>query len=521
MRGTIMNNYDEHDRTNENSGSDVIDNRPNNAAANEKEDLYSAGGSSDNPDVGGASYSYRSGEYSYSSKESIPDSKYVYGAGASNQGNSSESFDLASNTTDRKKKKIKRAKRASSGGKAGLIALLIVAAVLLSAVAGFGGAMLAQSIFDGDKPQVDIPPENAGDAATSDGDNVQGSSENEGGSVIIVKDNNVTKVETVTGNIGDEDLTLAEVVTLVKDSVVEIFTEVSVYNGRYVQSGAGSGVIIGTNSVGGEVYVVTNNHVIEDADTITVRLANGNEYTATLRGTDATSDLAVLKIKAEESVTVAEIGCSANLVVGEDVVVIGNPLGKLGGSVTNGIISALARAIDIDGVTMTLLQTSAAVNPGNSGGGLFNMKGQLVGVVNAKSGGSNIDNIGFAIPSDTAYDIIYELITYGYVTGRVDTGLTLIDITDTYTAWYYGVSALGVYVYDSKYSDEIQSGDRIVSVNGAEVSTAGDINGEVSGLSVGDTVVLRISRKGKQFDVNLTLREYVPSSVSEGQAKDK
>jgi len=518
-----MNNYDEHDRTNENSGSDGIENRPNNAAANEKEDLYSAGASSDSTDTGSASYSYRSGEYSYSSKDSIPDSKYVYGAGASNKSYSSESFNSGFTAADSKtkKKKIKKARRASSGGRVGLIALLIVAAVLLSAVAGFGGAMLAQSFFNDDEPPVEIPPENSGDTAISDGgDEVQNPSENEG-SVIIVKDNNVTKVETVMGNIGDEDLTLTEVVTLVKDSVVEIFTEVSVYNGRYVQSGAGSGVIIGTNSVGGEAYVVTNNHVIEDADTITVRLANGNEYTATLRGTDATSDLAVLKIKVEENVTVAEIGCSANLMVGEDVVVIGNPLGELGGSVTNGIISALARAIDIDGVTMTLLQTNAAVNPGNSGGGLFNMKGQLVGIVNAKSSGSNIDNIGFAIPSDTAYDIIYELITYGYVTGRVDAGLTLIDITDTYTAWYYGVSTLGVYVYDSKYTDEIQSGDRIVSVNGVEVSTAGDINGEISGLSVGDTVVLRISRKGKQFDVNLTLREYVPTSVSEVETKEK
>lgn len=506
-----MNNYDEHDRTNANSSSDGIENKTDSAAVNEEKDVYSVNGENKS-----ASYSYRSGEYSYSSKNEIPNSKYVYGSKEPNDSSSGESPELAPISTKGSRKPPKK----RSGISGGIIALVIVAAVLLSAVAGFGGAMLAGILFDDDTPPVEISPENDGNNTDNNND-IQTPPETDSGSVIIVKDNEITKVETITGNVGDDDLTLTDVVTLVKDSVVEIFTEVSVYNGRYVQSGAGSGVIIGTNSVGGEAYVVTNNHVIQDADTITVRLANGNEYTATLRGADATSDLAVLKIKVEENVTVAEIGCSANLMVGDDVVVIGNPLGKLGGSVTNGIISALARAIDIDGTTMTLLQTNAAVNPGNSGGGLFNMKGQLVGIVNAKSSGSNIDNIGFAIPSDTAYDIIYELITYGYVTGRVDPGLTLIDITDTYTAWYYGVSALGVYVYDSKYSDEIQSGDRIVAVNGVEVDTSGDINGEISGLSVGDTVVLRISRKGKQFDVNLTLREYVPSNISEGQPKEK
>ena len=117
--------------------------------------------------------------------------------------------------------------------------------------------------------------------------------------------------------------------------------------------------------------------------------------------------------------------------MGEGVIAIGNPLGELGGTVTNGIVSALAREVEIDGQAMTLLQTNAAVNPGNSGGGLFNMKGELIGVVNAKSGGDNVENIGFAIPIDAAYDIACELITHGYVTGRVELGLSLVDVTDT------------------------------------------------------------------------------------------
>jgi serine protease Do len=321
-------------------------------------------------------------------------------------------------------------------------------------------------------------------------------------------------IETISGNIGDSDLSMPDVVALVKDSVVEITTETSVYNGRYVQSGAGSGVIIGKSEDGKTVYIATNNHVIAEADTINVRLTNGSVYAATLRGTDSTSDIAVITITVNEPVTVAQLGSSASLKVGESVIAIGNPLGELGGTVTNGIISALARGVEIDGANMTLLQTSAAVNPGNSGGGLFNMRGELIGIVNAKSSGENIDNIGFAIPVDTAYEIISELIEYGYVTGRVDAGLTLIDVTDTYTAWYYGVSTLVVYVYESKFTTDVQSGDRIVSVNGVEVSSSADIKGILGDCSVGDSVTVRVSRKGKQYDASIVLREYVPSGVT-------
>ena len=242
-----------------------------------------------------------------------------------------------------------------------------------------------------------------------------------------------------------------------------------------------------------------------------MRFSNGEEYKAKICGTDSNTDVAVVSIDAPEKLTVAELGSSAGLVVGEGVIAIGNPLGELGGTVTNGIVSALAREVEIDGQSMTLLQTNAAVNPGNSGGGLFNMKGELIGVVNAKSGGDNVENIGFAIPIDTAYDIACELITHGYVTGRVDMGLSLVDVVDTYTAWYYGVNSLGVYVYESKYSTDIKSGDRIVSVNGTDVATSADIKSIVSECKVGDVVTVRISRNGKQSDVQLTLREYVPT----------
>ena len=327
----------------------------------------------------------------------------------------------------------------------------------------------------------------------------------------IIKDNG-TLANVSAGEIGTL-MTKTQVAELVKDSVVEITTE-KVVNGnsfyQYVQSGAGSGVIIAK-----EGYIITNNHVIADASKITVRLTNGNEYVATLIGTDSSSDIAVLKIEPDETLTVAELGSSSSLMLAEDVIVIGNPLGSLGGTITNGIVSALAREITIDGETMTLIQTNAAVNPGNSGGGMFNLYGKLVGIVNAKSSGTDVEGLGFAIPIDTAYETVKQLMEYGYVRGRIDHGLELIDITDLFTAASYHVNAYGVYVYESKYTDDIKSGDRITSMNGCEVSTSADIKTALKDCSVGDTVEVTVARGGKLITVKLTLHEYVPASTGE------
>ena len=308
-----------------------------------------------------------------------------------------------------------------------------------------------------------------------------------------------------------EPMTKSEAAAAVKDSVVEITTEQVVtgsYFNQYVKSGAGSGVIIAE-----EGYIITNNHVIKGASSIKVRLTNGNEYPAELVGTDANTDIAVIKIDAgDEKLTVATLGSSAKLAVAEDVLVIGNPLGTLGGSVTSGIISALAREITVDGESMTLIQTSAAVNPGNSGGGMFNLSGELVGIVNAKSVGTDVEGLGFAIPIDTAYDIVLQLMDYGYVKGRIDHGLELIDINDIFTAASYHVSAYGVYVYESKYTDEIKNGDRITSINGKEVTSSADVKTALADCKVGDTVEVTVARNGKLVNAKLTLHEYVPQN---------
>ena len=169
-------------------------------------------------------------------------------------------------------------------------------------------------------------------------------------------------------------------------------------------------------------YILTNYHVIKGAQQITVTANDGSTYAATLVGTDEDNDIAVLKVDAKD-LTPAILGDSDTLKVGDAVLAIGNPLGTLSGTVTDGIVSALERQVTIDGNNMTLLQTSAAVNPGNSGGGLFNASGELIGIVNAKStsdsSGNAVDNIGFAIPINSVKTIIEDLISHGYVTGQI------------------------------------------------------------------------------------------------------
>lgn len=302
--------------------------------------------------------------------------------------------------------------------------------------------------------------------------------------------------------------TIKSVVEQCANSVVEIQTE-SVTNGsnpfqQYVSSGAGSGVILTQDG-----YIVTNHHVIEDANSITVRTRSGDEYNASLVGSDEQSDLAVLKIDAT-GLTPAVLGDSTTLEVGDLAIAIGNPLGELGGSVTSGIISALDREMTIDGQTMTLLQTDAAVNPGNSGGGLFNANGDLIGIVNAKSSGENVEGIGFAIPISTATDIIDELIANGEVTSRPTLGVSLYNVEDEMTASQLGVDSTGVYIVqivDGGAADNagLRSGDRIVSVDGSEVSSASDVRAALNKHKIGESISITVERNGQTQDFDVAL----------------
>ncbi len=326
----------------------------------------------------------------------------------------------------------------------------------------------------------------------------------------------ITQSDTVAtehGSAGDQVFTISEVVRKVQDSVVQIY--VSSNEG----TSAGSGVIISAEYG----YILTCNHVVAGGKSIVVELSDNTQYSAKLVGTDASTDLAVVKIEpsAERPLTEAVQGKSSGLVAGEYVVAIGNPLGTLGGSVSQGIISATARQIPFsndDGSTtvMTLLQTDAAINSGNSGGGLFNLQGELIGIVNSKYSNTGVEGLGFAIPIDTIYPIEIDLIEYGYVRGIVDDGLSMFSVSEMeywYYQWQYrrvGINSSGLYVNSSRYTDGLRQYDRIVSVNGQTVNTVDDYRAVVSKLEIGDTIEIQYSRGQTTGTVQITLQEYKP-----------
>ena len=315
-------------------------------------------------------------------------------------------------------------------------------------------------------------------------------------------------------------LTTEQVADLVSPSVVVITTEQVVYSQwswygqNQVESGAGSGVIISSDG-----YILTCAHVVDGASTITVTIGD-KDYTATLVGEDTTSDIAVIKIDAD-GLTPATVGNSDSLKVGQSVMAVGNPLGELGGTVTGGMISALNRSVTIQGSssvnTMSLIQMDASVSPGNSGGGLFNMNGELVGIVNAKSSSSDAEGLGFAIPINDAIKVAQELLENGYVTGRPYLGITYLAVTDAQTASQLGVNAYGVYVVEVVKGGPaekagLQAGDRIVSVDGTEIASKDDLGTLMQKHAAGATLSITIARDGQMQTVNVTLGEKTASN---------
>ena len=310
-------------------------------------------------------------------------------------------------------------------------------------------------------------------------------------------------------------LTTEQVADLVSPSVVVITTEQVVYSQwswygqSQVESGAGSGVVISSDG-----YILTCAHVVSGASNITVTIGD-TDYPATVVGEDDTSDVAVLKIDATD-LTPATVGNSDSLAVGESVLAVGNPLGELGGTVTSGIVSALNRSVTIQGTsstnTMSLIQMDASVSPGNSGGGLFNMNGELVGIVNAKSSSSDAEGLGFAIPVNDAVKVAQELLENGYVTGRPYLGISYFAVTDAQTAAQLGVNAYGVYIVEvvkGGPADKagLQAGDRIVSVDGSEVATQSDLGTLMQNHKAGDTIEITVARGGQMQTVTVTLGE--------------
>ena len=301
---------------------------------------------------------------------------------------------------------------------------------------------------------------------------------------------------------------VSDIVEKCKDSVVEITTESassgnSIF-GQYVSQGAGSGVIISKDG-----YIVTNNHVVSGATSLKVTTTDGTEYDASVVGKDSQTDLAVIKVDAN-NLQVATLGDSDILQVGDPAIAIGNPLGELGGTVTTGIISATDRQITIDDETMTLLQTDAAINPGNSGGGLFNADGNLIGIVNAKESSTGIEGLGFAIPITPAQDIITELMQNGSVTSRPALNVSLYDYTSNNQGQYskYEDGCYIVQIVKNGAADKagLKQNDRILSFDSEQIQSTSDVKNVLKKHKIGDTIKMVVERDSKKITVEITLQ---------------
>ena len=286
--------------------------------------------------------------------------------------------------------------------------------------------------------------------------------------------------------------------------------QMSLFGGYSTSEAQGSGIIISADG-----YIVTNNHVVADSSSVSVQLNTGSEYAAKVIGADDQTDLAVIKIEPTEELTVANLGDSTKVEVGETAIAIGNPMGlEFFGSVTQGIVSAVNRTVQVDNRTMNLIQTDAAINSGNSGGALVNSKGEVIGINAVKVTTTGVEGMGFAIPISEAKPIISDLLDYGYVKGRPVIGLSTRDVS-AYMAqqygWPQGAQIMSV-TTDNARNAGLQQGDIITKIDDKTISKGSDLTEYKDTKSPGDTVKLEVYKyaTGKTESVSVVLSEQIP-----------
>ncbi len=379
----------------------------------------------------------------------------------------------------RPKKKEKKPRKPGSGRWKAVVAVVLVAAI------AFGVGMFAGGT-------VDFSTMGSTSSSTDD----SGSALPENSTQLELKESSGTSDDSADSYSDIYEAVSPSIVAIVVDEI-QMGTESS-----------GSGVIMSEDG-----YIITNNHVVEDGDLITVVLSDSTTYSAEVIGTDEQTDLAVLKIDAT-GLTAAEFGDSDDVKVGDRCFAIGSPGGiEFQNSFTGGFVSAINRNVTINDYTMTLIQTDTAINPGNSGGALINTDGQVIGITSSKLSSSSTsstsyEGMGFAIPSSTVKEIVDELIAYGYVTGRPAIGISGYDIDETRAAYYnlpQGVMVSSVDTASDAYTQGVQAGDIITGVNGTEITCMDDINDMKEDLEVGDTMELTIYRSGETLTITVTL----------------
>ena len=322
-----------------------------------------------------------------------------------------------------------------------------------------------------------------------------------------------------------KELSAAEVYAQNVNSTVGITTSVTktnLWGYQTTAAASGSGFIISEDG-----YIVTNYHVIEGAASVKVTTYSGESYDASVVGYDESNDVAVLKIEAS-GLSPVVVGDSDNMNVGDSVVAIGNPLGELTFSLTSGAVSALNREVTLsNGVTMNLIQTDCAINSGNSGGALFNMHGEVIGITNAKyssssSSEASIDNIGFAIPMNRVYGIVKSIIEKGYIS-KPYIGVSVGDVSEETQGYGLPKGAAVKSVSENSPAEKagIKVNDIITKVNGKEISGSNNLVTIVGEVSVGDVLKLEVYRSGSTVEIEVTVGESVQSAFAQEQTEQE
>jgi serine protease Do len=325
---------------------------------------------------------------------------------------------------------------------------------------------------------------------------------------------------------GKTEMSDAEVYAATVNSVVSIRTSATSgtnFFGQAVETAsAGSGFVLTADG-----YIVTNYHVVKDADTVTVTMYNGDEYNALYVGGDEDYDIAVIKVEAT-GLPAVTLGDSSTLNVGDHVLAIGNPLGELTFSMSGGMVSSVNRTINVDGTPFNMIQTDASINPGNSGGPLMNSYGEVVGIVSAKYSSysdESVEGLGFAIPINDVYAMIEDIMTNGYVTNKPYLGIFGGSMTEQMAAQYrYDISE-GVFVYSVEEGSAaekagLQMGDVITKVDDTTISTMEDLTAVKKQYSAGDTVTFTVYRQGETITLSLTW-DATPADTAANENQDQ
>ena len=403
------------------------------------------------------------------------------------------------------------AKKKKKGGVIGIIALALCCALIGGGIGAYVYSLLVpeqeqESIRTNSETQTTESEEPNEDKASTMLEGLRGDKE--------------IKIEQIDTS---KELTAAEVYAKNVNSTVGITTSITTnyWGFQSTSAASGSGFIISDDG-----YILTNFHVIENSNSITVALYDGTEYDAELIGYDESNDIAVLKVEAENLPPVI-LGDSDKMNVGDPVVAIGNPLGELTFSLTAGTVSAMGRTVTMsNGITMKLIQTDCAINSGNSGGALFNMYGEVIGITNAKysssSSGASIDNIGFAIPLNDVRNIVDSIIENGYIS-KPYIGVTVSDVSEE--SQRYGLPAGAAVQSVSEGSPAEESGlktnDIITHVDGKEISGSSALVDLIGDCAVGQELTLTVYRRNKTIELKLTVGEQTQSALAQQQQQQQ